>query len=76
MRMVIARITPYQNYTKTLAQRNTIITRLYRLNKNVSAIRIMSATKHINTKTVHISTNKDLNKVLKLYMELFGNKTW
>lgn len=58
----MARLTPYSEYENTLVERNQITTRLYGINKDTTAVRIMSATKHLNAKTVHIPLNSKTGK--------------
>jgi RNA recognition motif-containing protein len=59
---VMARITPLDNWEDTLAQRNTITSRLYGINKSTSATRIMGAVKHLKVKTVYIPRNNKTNR--------------
>jgi RNA recognition motif-containing protein len=58
----MARITTLENHQETLAERNKITTRLYGIGKSTSASRIMSATKHLKVKTVHIPVNSGTGK--------------
>jgi hypothetical protein len=58
----MARILPLQNHKEILSDRNRYTTRLYGINKETSATRIMSATKHLQAKTVYIPRNSKTNK--------------
>jgi RNA recognition motif-containing protein len=58
----MARIASLENHQETLAERNKITTRLYGIGKSTSASRIMSATKHLKVKTVHIPVNSGTGK--------------
>jgi RNA recognition motif-containing protein len=58
----MARIAPFKDHTSILSERNQITTRLYGINKTISATRIMSATKHLKVKTVYIPSNSKTGK--------------
>lgn len=58
----MARITPHQYWGETLRERNQYTARLYGINSSTSAIRVMSAAKHVNAKTVHVPLNSHTGK--------------
>lgn len=59
---IMARIAPFENHTDIFTQRNQFTTRLYGIRKDISATRIMSATKHTGAKTIHIPINSKTGK--------------
>jgi len=61
----MARITPYQYWGETLRERNQYTARLYGINSSTSATRVMSAVKHVITKTVHVLLNSHTEKRIK-----------
>ena len=53
----MARIAPANEWESTLASRNQITTRLYGINRAITATRIMNAIKHLRAKMVFIPKN-------------------
>jgi hypothetical protein len=62
MGRIMARIAPYDEHISKLNERNEITTRLYGINKDTSATRIMSSIKHTGAKTVFIPKNSKTGK--------------
>lgn len=71
----MARIAPYANWKETVQKRNLCTARLYGINANTTASRIMSAIKHTNAKTAHIPLNSKTNKKRRFAIIGFNNNT-
>ena len=70
---IMARIAPLQAQEDIFIQRNQLTARLYGIERESSATRIMSATKHTGAKTVHILLNSKTGKKRRFAIIGFSN---